>query len=402
MTCSGASRLISLVVDDSDDKTTTFTPLLFNFYLIPQAFLSRTESSQPLSVFRSVHLSPHFPSPLPSSPGAFCLFIPPCHELTTFFLSHCVFYMSRHFSSLFVPPLIPCGPLSLSRRPVKPTPFHLCPFIFVLFYPAAVSVSSSLSLLVSPILTSLCLVYFTLFFLSPQAHFGPLTSSAHLEGRAFAFHVHIFSSLNAAALMQREVCLICLSSLWHFLCTLRRGIIEHWGKLERERERSCSGAETEISKISLQQQEMVITVDQGIKLLPHGFPKYTLRVNRFHRSLSLSPGFPLPPFFPFFSYCLSNCLSPCLILSKKQNSGGDQIQWQSQQQLHPSSSLVRCIYSLRFSLAAPLGWASFAVSFYLFSDRDLQTLDSSPSHFCLSTLYLCFSATSVFSSHETQ
>lgn len=148
MTCSGASRLISLVVDDSDDKTTTFTPLLFNFYLIPQAFLSRTESSQPLSVFRSVHLSPHFPSPLPSSPGAFCLFIPPCHELTTFFLSHCVFYMSRHFSSLFVPPLIPCGPLSLSRRPVKPTPFHLCPFIFVLFYPAAVSVSSSLSLLV--------------------------------------------------------------------------------------------------------------------------------------------------------------------------------------------------------------------------------------------------------------
>lgn len=219
MTCSRASRLISLVVDDSDDKTTTFTPLLFNFYLIPQAFLCRTESSQPLSVFCSVHPSPHSPSPSPSPPGAFCLFIPPCHELTTFFLSHCVFYMSRHSSSLFVPPPLPCGPLSLSlsRRPVKPRPFHLCPFIFVPFYPAAVSVSSSLSLLVpaspSCIFDPLCLVYFTLFFSSPQARFGPLTSSPHLAGRAFAFHVHTFSSLNAAALMQREVCLICLSSL---------------------------------------------------------------------------------------------------------------------------------------------------------------------------------------------
>lgn len=86
--------------------------------------------------------------------------------------------------------------LSLSPRPVKPIPFHLRPFIFVLFYPAAFSVSSSLSLpspLVSSILTSPCLVYFPLIFSSPRARFGPLTSSSpHLAGRAFAFDVHIF------------------------------------------------------------------------------------------------------------------------------------------------------------------------------------------------------------------
>lgn len=58
-------------------------------------------------------------------------------------------------------------------------------------------------------------------------------------------------------------------------------------------EQTCSRAETEISKISLQQREMVITVDQGIKLLPCGFPMYTVRVNRFHLSLD----FPFPPFF---------------------------------------------------------------------------------------------------------
>lgn len=47
---------------------------------------------------------------------------------------------------------------------------------------------------------------------------------------------------------------------------------------------SLSRLVSEISRICLQQQEMVITVDQGIRLLPYGFAKYTARVNHFHLS----------------------------------------------------------------------------------------------------------------------
>lgn len=146
---------------------------------------------------------------------------------------------------------------------------------------------------------------------------------------------------------------------------------------------------------------MVITVDQGIKHLPRGFPKYTLSVNRFHRSLSLSSGFPLPPFFILHS-SLIVCQTVCLpVLSSPRN----RIQEETKSSDNHSSSSIRhhhlfgaFILSLFFFflLAAPLGWASFAVSFYLFSDRDLQTLELSPSHFCRSTLYLGFSATSGF------
>lgn len=63
------------------------------------------------------------------------------------------------------------------------------------------------------------------------------------------------------------------------LCSLNSfGLIEQGGKLNRELSRLLP----EISRICLQQQEMVITVDQGIRLLPYGFAKYTVRVNHFH------------------------------------------------------------------------------------------------------------------------
>lgn len=69
------------------------------------------------------------------------------------------------------------------------------------------------------------------------------------------------------------------SGFFFLLCSLNPfGLIEQGGKLNRELSRLLP----EISRICLQQQEMVITVDQGIRLLPYGFAKYTVRVNHFH------------------------------------------------------------------------------------------------------------------------
>lgn len=242
MTCSWASRLISPVVDDSDDKTTTFTLLLFNFYLFPQALLSITDFSQPLSVFLSVHLSFPFSSPLLSSPGAFCLFIPPCHELTTFFLSHCVFYMSLHFSSLFVPSQFPRGLLSLSLSVLWNQYFSICVHSSLSFFTLqhSLSVSSSLSLLVSAS---------PLFYLRswlPVVWYTSCSSSHPHKSVLVLFYVfsssgwasfrfrcsHFF--LLAAALMQRQVCLICLfKSLVLFLHSAKR----HYQALRKVRKR---------------------------------------------------------------------------------------------------------------------------------------------------------------------
>lgn len=109
-------------------------------------------------------------------------------------------------------------------------------------------------------------------------------------------------------------------------------------------------------------------------------------------SQSLSPLSQLPfsPFFLFFSHCLSNCLSFCLILSKKQHSGRDQIQWQSHQQLHPSSSLVQCIYSL--SSFFQLLWDLFLSVFLV---TELSKLLFCP---CLTSVapHVCFSVMSVW------
>lgn len=237
MTCSWASRLISPVVDDSDDKTTTFTLLLFNFYLFPQALLSITDFSQPLSVFLSVHLSFPFSSPLLSFPGAFCLFIPPCHELTTFFLSHCVFYMSLHFSSLFVPSQFPRGLLSLSLSVLWNQYFSICVHSSLsFFYPAAFSVCVFITLstclclpsFLSSILTSCRLVYFMLFFSSSQVRFGTLLRFLLIWLSELSLSLFTFFPPWMLRLSCRDKSASsAFSSLWYFFCTLRRGIIEH-------------------------------------------------------------------------------------------------------------------------------------------------------------------------------
>lgn len=96
------------------------------------------------------------------------------------------------------------------------------------------------------------------------------------------------------------------------------------------------------------------------------FSVHIIRSNWFH----LSPSRTLSFFFSH-SHSLSKRLSSSSILSRKQNSERDQIQRQSQQQqLHPSSSLVRHIYSLR-----SLPFSSFEICFRrcLFSDGTLQS-----------------------------
>lgn len=251
MTCSCASRLISLVVDGSDDKTTTFTLLLFNFYLVPQASLSITDFSVPLSVFLSVHLSFPFSPLLISFPGAFCLFAPPCHELTTFFLSALTFFYIC--LSICLPYLYPFNSLIACCRslcPVKPILLHPHPFIFVLFYPSAFSVCLFITLPSCPCLPLFCSlsprhvsVYPHVLTLSiPHALLLILTSpllysfiflliwlrklllsmftffpSWMLAHRAEVFPHSPFKSLNILS-----------------LCPLRRSVIEHWGKLDRE------------------------------------------------------------------------------------------------------------------------------------------------------------------------
>lgn len=74
-----------------DGETALFTRLLLNFYA-PTGFLPTTDSSEPLSVFPfSPSVFSFFPLPSTLPHGAFRLLIPPCHELTTFLLSCCVF-----------------------------------------------------------------------------------------------------------------------------------------------------------------------------------------------------------------------------------------------------------------------------------------------------------------------
>lgn len=232
MTCSWASRLISPVVDGSDDKTTTFTVLLFNFHLFPLdlplhnwflcAFICLP--------FTSIHLSPLFPWCF------FCLFSPLCHELTSLFLILLFFF--THLS-IFLPYLFPfSSPVASchSPHPVKPMLSHSSLSYFTL--QPHLSGSSSLSLLLSAsyphfflfgILHALLLI-----LVSPLCYSFHL--SPHLSDGALAFNIHIFSSLDASALTQSWATLICLSS---FLppCPLRRSVIEHWGKVKEKKNR---------------------------------------------------------------------------------------------------------------------------------------------------------------------
>lgn len=197
MTCSWASRLISLVVDDSDDKTTTFTPLLFNFYLFPQASLSITDFSQLLSVFLSVHLSFLLLLFSPLYPWCFQSFHPASSWINNLFLiSLCVFYASLHFSSLFVPFQFPRGLLSFS--PVLRNQYFSIRVHSSLSYftpQPSVPVSSSLSLLVStspllyPHLPSFGILHALLLILT-----SPLMYSSSISFFFFLFFTFFSSS----------------------------------------------------------------------------------------------------------------------------------------------------------------------------------------------------------------
>lgn len=235
MSCSWASRLISPVVDGSDDKTTTFTVLLFNFHLFPLdlplhnwflcAFICLP--------FTSIHLSPLFP-------WCFFLSFQPSLSWINVPFSYLIvfFYTSLHFSSLFVPFQFPCCLLSFS--PSCET--NALPFIFVLFYPAASSVwlfialSSSLCLV-----SSLLLVWYSSCSSSHPCEpalllFPPFSSSVRWSFGFQYSHIPRRKSLDASALTQSWASLICLSS---FLppCPLRRSVIEHWGKVKEKKNR---------------------------------------------------------------------------------------------------------------------------------------------------------------------
>lgn len=310
---------------------------------------------------------------------------------SVFFYTPLHFFLSRLF---LLSPLMAC---CLSPSVLLSQYFsHLHPFPFVLFHPASFSVCLfiALSSCLSSIPTSFCSVCFTLSsFPSP---FSLLSSSA----RAFAFDVHTFPSFNAAALMQREVCLNCLSALWIFFCTLRGGIIEHEGKLDREKEKGCSRAE--ISKISLQQQETEITVDQGIKLLPYGFPMCTVRVNSFHFSLSPQS----PPLFFFFTYysvivCQRVChpfsSSPRNRIQKEEKKSSDN-HTSSSIRHHPSFSAffpVRSFSSSSFEICF-LRCLFHSVFFSQWQTPPNSCSVSVPS--CCPSLYLRFPVMSVWSS----
>lgn len=182
-----------------------------------QELLPITDFSQPLSVFLSVH--PSFPFLLLSShslvlsvfSSRLVMNQQPFSYLTVFFIHPSIFLpylfllsslmaccLSLSLSpsceantfpskSIHLCPLLPCIILCLS--------FH-CSLLFSIFDPNFLFCGMFRALLL--ILSSLFLYSFTFF-----------SSSA----RAFAFDVHIFPSLNAAALMQRQVCLNCLSIL---------------------------------------------------------------------------------------------------------------------------------------------------------------------------------------------
>lgn len=141
---------------------------------------------------------------------------------------------------------------------------------------------------------------------------------------------------------------------------------------------------------------MVITVDKSQEIFLLVF-RCTHSESIAFISLCLSLYLHFLLFFsilPSLSVKLS--LSSCLILSKKQNSERDRIQWRSRQRLHPSS-LARCIYSLCaffcvfFNLpSAPLSSVSSSVCFCLFclfGDRALQT--PVLSHFCCCCHFIC-------------
>lgn len=133
--------------------------------------------------------------------------------------------------------------------------------------------------------------------------------SPHLVDGAFAFNVHIFSSLDASALTQSWASLICLSS---FLppCPLRRSIIEHWGKVTKKKGQTCSRVQSEISKIFFQLWEMVITVDKSLGI------KFLLMASRCTRWESIAFIYlSLVSIFLPFSLCPSNCLLLGFLLS---------------------------------------------------------------------------------------
>lgn len=227
------------MVDDSDDKTTTFTLLLFNFFLFPQAFLSITDISVSLSVFLSVDLTSLLLFPL----FFFVFFTPTCHELTTFFLSHCVFLYNSPFFFLISSFLVPHCLLSFSQSSETNT------------FP--VWVHSSLSYFtLQPSLSPHHSVFSSLplLFYFPYPHFSSFSIPHAL---LLTLTPHLLSMITFFPILQLSHRKRFHSSAFHvfelfIFCPLLSTISEWGAKLEREKEKPCTRAWREISKISLQ------------------------------------------------------------------------------------------------------------------------------------------------------
>lgn len=387
------------MVDGSDDKTTTFPLLLFNFYHFPQAFLSITDLSLLLSVFFSVHLS--FPPLSPLSPlFPWCLlsFHPALSWINNLFLISRRVFLNR--SPFFFPYLFPSGSLVAccrSRLPVKPILFpsasiHLCPILPRSLLPA---VSSSLSLLVSasPRFVSSPLA-------SPLVWYSSRSSSHPREpapvlfylvsssgwGELFCFRCsHLFLLECSGSHAERSLSHPSFKPLNFFflsLCPLRRTVIEHWGKLDGEKEETCSRAEKEISQISLQQWEMVITADEsrGIKFFLMALRRTHWESIAFiHLCLSLSPTlsryFPFPPFFSsslvvWQAVCLPVWSPPRNRIPKETKSSGNH---SSGSIHHPLFNYKHCVY---FLISLQVLWdllPSLSLSFFFLFSISLVT-----------------------------
>lgn len=238
---------------------------------------------------------------------------------------------------------------------------YICPFgsicLCLLFYPAA---------LFDPILITL----FCALIPSPRPHTLTFCSLlCFLLIHLWELSMITFSLLPyTAAVMELHFRSVT------FFGPLQRGTLR---ALEKKCWKNRLEKKKNPPKIQNQHQEKVIIGDQGRKLLLlDSFRVYNL--SQLLSSLCL----PL-----LFSVSVKLTPSPRFILSRKLNSERDQIQWQSQQQLNPSSSLVRHIYSL-----CSLLWDMFPLTSF-----QRQSPSMSPprwSHLCCSSLYLCCSVMS--------
>lgn len=207
-----------------------------------------------------MHLS--FPFVFFSLPPVLLIyFAPPCHELTTSALSRSMLlYMSLHLSSLFVPLQFPCSPLSFTpsckTNTLPSTSIHLCPalpcsLLFItlphLCLTFSFSSATSLSILISP-----CFVCFNLFS-HPHKSILVLFLVSSSEGCAFLLSTFscfffFFECYSSHTVLSYPHLPFKSLNFFFSVCLLWRGVIKHWGelektKLEREKEREAERAD---------------------------------------------------------------------------------------------------------------------------------------------------------------